>query len=196
MFGFRHRIGLALGDSLRRAGFQAAAGGLLLVGAGFLTAALWSWLAHGLGWGAIHASLAIGLAFMFIGLLILALGGQRRHRMPTKDELRQEVEMQVGLVADVAAAQARKQAYRLVGKAKSRAKAFARGDRERTEKEEKAVGSETKGNPGKKGSTANKVMLLAAFAAGAALATRMSKRRSTDTPDDGAPDEGDATDQS
>ena len=71
MFDYAQRLQLALGDVVRRSALKVIAGVVLAVAIGFLLAALWSWLAHGLGWGATMASLAIGGGFVVIGAIIL-----------------------------------------------------------------------------------------------------------------------------
>lgn len=44
MFDYVNKLQLALGDKARRTGLKIGAGVVVLIGAGFLTAALWSWL--------------------------------------------------------------------------------------------------------------------------------------------------------
>ena len=61
MFDYARNMQLALSDAGRRAGMKAAAGVVALIGAGFLVAALWTFLAYHLHWGSLGASLAIGL---------------------------------------------------------------------------------------------------------------------------------------
>ncbi len=102
MFDYSRNLQLALTDKLRRAGLGAGAGVALLVGAGFLLAALWTWLAHHLGWGSLGASLAIGLGFVLIGLVVMLMAKKDRHPVPTTDELKSEVEERLMLVADAA----------------------------------------------------------------------------------------------
>ena len=108
MFAYARNMQLALGDKLRRAGLTAGAGVFLLIGLGFLLAALWTWLAHHLGWGALGASLAIGSGFVAIGLILLLLARNERHPLPTPDELKTEVEAQVSGMADAAIARQKK----------------------------------------------------------------------------------------
>lgn len=219
MFVFGQRVRLALGDCARRTGLRAAACGALLIAAGFLIAALWSALAYGLGWGAIYASLAIGLVFLLIGLALLMLGGQPRHQMPSARDLRQEVGMQASMMTDALAAQARNEAYRLVGKAKARASAFARGEGREKARPRRPVADRPVTDrpvtdrpaadpPGKTESprpkkaptsnTANIAIMLAAFSVGAIMAAKMAGSKSAGPKMEGrrgdAPDEpGDGT---
>ncbi len=116
MFDYVNRMQLALGDKARRAGLKAGAGVALLIGAGFLLAALWSWLAWEMELGPVYASLIIGGAFAVIGLVILATSGKERHRVPTTEELRSEVETRLSLAADAA-----------IGRVKSEAKSAVDG---------------------------------------------------------------------
>ncbi|WP_028714202.1 phage holin family protein [Paracoccus sp. J55] len=102
MFDYTRNLQLALTDRLRRAGLGAGAGLALLIGAGFLLAALWTWLADHLGWGALGASLAIGIGFLVIGLLVMLMARKERHPVPTTDELKAEVEQRLMLAADAA----------------------------------------------------------------------------------------------
>jgi len=106
MFDYSRKLRLALSDRLRRAGLGAGAGGALLVGAGFLLAALWTWLAHHLGWGALGASLAIGIAFVLIGLAAILMARRERHPVPSTEELKAEVETRMMLMADAAVGKA------------------------------------------------------------------------------------------
>lgn len=105
MFNYTRNMQLALTDiKLRRAGLAGVAGLMLLVGAGFLIAALWVWLADHLGWGAMGVSLAIGAGFLVIGAVILMTAGKERHPTPTTEELKTEVGEQMSLMADAAIA--------------------------------------------------------------------------------------------
>lgn len=102
MFDYVNRMQLALGDKARRAGMKAGAGVALLIGAGFLLAALWGWLAWHLALGPALASLILGGGFALIGVVIWLLSGAERHTVPTTDDLRQEVEARLSLAADAA----------------------------------------------------------------------------------------------
>lgn len=114
MFDYAQRLQLALTDTARRAGMKAAAGLIAVVGAGFLLAALWSWLAHNLDWGPTLASLTVGGGFLVVALIVFAMGNRKRHRMPTTDDLKQEVETRLTLAADAAANRARHEASRVL----------------------------------------------------------------------------------
>ena len=50
MFDYAHKMQLAVSDLGRRAGLKAGAGVLALIAAGFLLAALWTFLARTLDW--------------------------------------------------------------------------------------------------------------------------------------------------
>lgn len=120
MSDYVNRLQLALGDKARRAGLAAGAGAVLLIGAGFLLAALWSWLAWRLELGPIYASLIIGGFFAVIGLTLLALSAKERHAVPTTEDLRAEVEAAVHLAADAAVDMVKFQATNAVDGAKAK----------------------------------------------------------------------------
>lgn len=123
MFDYARNMQLALSDIGRRAGLTAAAGALLLVGLGFLLAALWTYLAHHLGWGSLYASLAIGGVFFVIGLIILAAGGRKRHAIPSTDDLQAEVEQRLGDATDKVIGKVRDRADEVVETARAKATA-------------------------------------------------------------------------
>lgn len=102
MFAYTRNMQLAVSDKLRRAGLAGVGGVVLLIAAGFLLAALWTFLARNLHWGPLGASLAIGAALVVVGLILLSLAGRERHRVPSTDELKAEVEQQLHLIADTA----------------------------------------------------------------------------------------------
>ena len=104
MFVYAKNMQLALSDKLHRLGLAAGAGVVLILGAGFLLAALWTWLAYHLGWGSLGASLAIGLVMVVIGVIFLMMAKHERHPMPSTDELKAEVQQQLHLAADTAIA--------------------------------------------------------------------------------------------
>lgn len=124
MFDYVNRLQLAAKDSARRAVMKVVAGLILAIGAGFLLAALWSYLAINLGWGPMLASLAIGGGFVAIALILLMVSNHQRHAMPTTDDLKREVEARVTLATDAAVERARTEASRLVDLAGSRAQSL------------------------------------------------------------------------
>lgn len=120
MFDYARNMQLALADVGRRSAFKAAAGVVILIGAGFLLAALWSFLAWSLGWGPVGASLAIGLLFAIIGIVLFSMSKTVKHPMPTTDELRAEVETRVSLATDAALEKARIKATEVVDTVENR----------------------------------------------------------------------------
>ena len=124
MFDFARNAKLALTDKARRAALKGAAGVVAVIGFGFLTAALWSYLANDLGWGSTLASLAIGGALVVIALIIIAVSSREKHKMPSSDDLRKEVEARVSLATDAAVAKARAEANKVVAMAENKAHAL------------------------------------------------------------------------
>ena len=124
MFDYARNMQLALADTGRRVAFKAAAGIVALLGAGFLIAALWTFLADNLGWGPLGASLAIGLLFVVIGIVLLSMSKTVKHRVPSTDELRAEVEERVSLAADAALEKARVKAVEVVDNVENRVHAL------------------------------------------------------------------------
>lgn len=124
MFDYAQRLQLGLADVARRSAMKGVAALVIAVGAGFLLAALWSFLAHDLGWGPAVASLVIGGSFVAVGLILLAISSRRRYRMPTTDDLKREVEERINLAADAAVDRARAEALRLVDMAGNKAHAL------------------------------------------------------------------------
>ena len=120
MFDYARNMQLALADTARRTGIKAGAGAVIVLGAGFLLAALWSWLATDLGWGSTLASLTIGGGFVVIGLVAMMLAGRAKHRVPTTDDLRREVEARVDMAREAAIQRARSEATRLVDMAENK----------------------------------------------------------------------------
>lgn len=114
MFDYAQRLQLALKDTARRSVMKVVAGLVLAIAAGFLIAALWSFLAHELDWGSALASLAIGGVFVLIAVVLLAMSKNTKHEMPSKDDLRKEVEARVNLAAEAAAEKARVEAARMM----------------------------------------------------------------------------------
>lgn len=124
MFDFARNAKLALTDKARRAALKGAAGVVAVIGLGFLTAALWSYLATELDWGAALASLAIGGGLVVIALIIMALSSREKHKMPSSDDLKKEVEARVSLATDAALAKASAEADKVVGMAENKAHAL------------------------------------------------------------------------
>lgn len=120
MFDYAQRLQLALKDTARRSAMKAAAGVILVVALGFLLAALWSFLAHNLGWGPALASLAIGGLFVLIAVILLGMSKKPKHEMPTTEDLRKEVEARVTLAKDAAIEKARFEAERMMDVAGNR----------------------------------------------------------------------------
>lgn len=114
MFDYARNMQLALADTGRRVAFKAAAGVVALLGAGFLLAALWTFLADNLDWGPLGASLAIGLLFVVIGVVLMMMSKTVKHPVPSTDELRAEVEERVSLATDAALEKARLKATEVV----------------------------------------------------------------------------------
>ncbi len=114
MFDYAQRLQLALKDTARRSAMKAAAGVILAVAAGFLVAALWSFLAHDMDWGPALASLAVAALFIVAGLILFMMSKKTKHEMPTTDDLKKEVEARVSLAADAAVEKARSEAERVV----------------------------------------------------------------------------------
>lgn len=114
MFDYAQRLQLALKDTARRSAMKAAAGAILAVAAGFLVAALWSFLAHDMDWGPALASLAVAALFIMVGLILFVMSKNARHEMPTTDDLRKEVEARVALATNAAVEKARFEAERVV----------------------------------------------------------------------------------
>ncbi|MCZ0962244.1 phage holin family protein [Paracoccus benzoatiresistens] len=114
MFDYAQRLQLALKDTARRSAMKAAAGVILVVAAGFLIAAFWSFLAHNLGWGPALASLVVGGIFVLAAVVLWLVSKKPKHEMPTKEDLRKEVEARVTLAKDAAIERARAEAERVV----------------------------------------------------------------------------------
>ncbi|MBU3030286.1 phage holin family protein [Paracoccus marinaquae] len=200
MFDYARKMQLALGDIARRSALKAVAGVVLALGAGFLLAALWSWLANGLGWGAMLASLALGAGLVVIGLVILAVASKTRHPMPDTDELRREVEARVSLAADAAVGRAKTEAMRMASRAETRVETLM-GDaarRVRDTARKSGLGDDTidaarrgAGQAARRVSRAARsdagglAGLIGAFALGVALASRLAGGR----PPDPAPED-------
>ena len=146
MFDFARRVQEAVGDTVRRTAMKAVAGMVGLMAGGFLTAALWSWLANDLDWGSTLASLTIGGGLILLMIILLAMAAKRKHTMPTTDDLKREVEARVSLAADAAATRARAEATRIVELAEAKAhslmdQAGSRATKLASDAEEKLFGS-------------------------------------------------------
>ncbi|SNR53492.1 phage holin family protein [Paracoccus sediminis] len=121
MFDYAQRLQLALKDTVRRSVIKAAAGVILVVAVGFLIASLWSFLAHNLRLGPTLASLIVGGIFVLIALILLAVAKRTKHEMPTKDDLRKEVEARISLARDAAVDKVRIEADRMLDRAGNKA---------------------------------------------------------------------------
>lgn len=203
MFDYVQKLQLALTDTARRSAMKAVAGLVLAVGAGFMLAALWTWLAYDLMWGATLASLTIGGAFVIIALIMLLMSNSRRHQMPTGDDLRREVEERISFAADAAVGRARAEAAHvmdmagqrvtsLIDQAGDRASRFA-GDAERkvvgaarsvgltSENLDAAKDKVSQANDSNAGSMAK---LIGAFAVGVTVAAKLRESRRNNNRDD------------
>ena len=145
MLDYGQRVKLALGDTVRRSALKLIAGLIFVIGAGFLLAALWTWLADTLDWGPTLASLVIGGAFVVLALIVLGISSSRRHEMPDPQDLQKEVEARLALAAEAASARARAEAQKVLGMAESRVhglldSAKGRVDRFAAETEDRVTG--------------------------------------------------------
>lgn len=122
MFDYARKMQLAASDLGRRAGLKAGAGVAALIAAGFLLAALWTFLAHHLGWGSLGASLAIGVLFLIIAGVVFAMSNKVVHPVPTTDELKREVEARVSLATDAALEKAKLKAEEAMDTARDKAR--------------------------------------------------------------------------
>lgn len=123
MLDYARRLRSAVSDTGRRAGLKAAAGILGAVAAGFLVAALWTFLRHHAGLGSLGASLVVALLFAAGAGVLWAMGSEVRHPVPGTDELKREVEARARLAADAAVEKARVAAVRVVDHAETKAQA-------------------------------------------------------------------------
>lgn len=117
MLDYVQRVQRAAADTARRSALKAAAGTVFAVALGFLVAALWSWLAVELQWGATNASLAIGGGFALIAVVMLVISSRPRHEMPPTDDLWREVEARVSLAAGAASDRIQSEAARMASMA-------------------------------------------------------------------------------
>ncbi|WP_282603217.1 phage holin family protein [Paracoccus sp. PARArs4] len=107
MIEFAQNLKRGISDSFRRTGMKIGGGIVAAIAFGFLTAALWSFLAVELDWGSTLASLAVGGGFLVIALALFIAARKPRHRMPTGDDLKREVQARVSLAKDAAVGQVR-----------------------------------------------------------------------------------------
>lgn len=114
MFDYARNMQLALSDAGRRTAMKAAAGAVFALAAGFLIAALWTFLARNLGWGPLGASLAIGILFAIAGVVLWSMSKKVNHPVPSTDELKAEVETRLSLATDAALEKARIKATEVV----------------------------------------------------------------------------------
>lgn len=201
MFDYAKRLQLALGDTARRTGIKVAAGAVLCLGMGFLLAALWSFLANELGWGATYASLTIGGGFMVIAAVMWAVAAKPRHDMPTNEDLKREVEARFNLAADAAADRARSEAVRMMDMAENKihsvmGNASYRASKVADDAERRmhgfARGTSQAGRNSHRdddpdapqGSGGNTAKIVAALALGLTLAAKMRGRRRRPRDDD------------
>lgn len=120
MFDYARNMKLGLADTVRRTALKAGAGVVILLGAGFLLAALWTFLAHHLDWGSLGASLAIGVLFMIIGSVVFAMSRNVHHEIPSTDELQREVTARASLATDAALDKAKFKATQVIDEAENR----------------------------------------------------------------------------
>lgn len=121
MFDYARRMQQAVADLARRLSLKAGAGVILVVGLGFLLAALWSFLASHLGWGSAGASLAIGAVLVIAGLVVFLASNRVHHRPPTTAELKREVELRVAATTDAVLDRVSDRAGQTLEKARQRA---------------------------------------------------------------------------
>lgn len=212
MFDFAQKMQLAVSDRVRGVGIKAAGGAVGAIAVGFLIAALWAFLAHDLGWGSALASLAIGVGLVVIAAILFVIS-KPRHRMPTTDELKREVEARVNLATDAAVLRARSEAARVMDMAENKAHALMdeagyRATKLASDAERKVFGT-VRDTARAAGLTSEKIRdvkrqatharaatsraantnagsmakLIGAFAVGATLAAKLAERRQPD-PDD------------
>ncbi|MFV0410373.1 MAG: hypothetical protein ACK5LJ_11965 [Paracoccus sp. (in: a-proteobacteria)] len=118
MFDYVNQMQRALGSKAKRAAIKSGGAAAILLGTGFLLAALWTWIASELG--AIYASLILGGVFTAAGLAIWIFATSVRYPVPGTDELRRQVGEQVDLVADVVAEKLRTRAHDAMNNAQTR----------------------------------------------------------------------------
>lgn len=211
MFDYARRMQLSLSDTVRRSALKAAAGVVLAIGAGFLIAALWTFLAHHLGWGSLAASAVIGGVFVAIAVAVIMMASKVRHPAPTTEELRDEVEARVALAgqqlgematarAEALAGMASQKVQSLVDEVGFRASALADGAEARVQhfandtvwKAARSVGVKPEdvhevarlAGRVRRSNGAAVAGLVGAFAVGMALASRATAQRPEDFDDE------------
>ncbi|MFV0292985.1 MAG: phage holin family protein [Paracoccus sp. (in: a-proteobacteria)] len=120
MYDYVNQMQLALGDKARRAALKAGGAITMMIGTGFLIAAIWNWIAWYLELGPIFASLIIGGIFTLAGLIVWLMGTSPRHPVPTTDDLRREVGTRLNLAADAAMDKVKNRAESAMGNAQDR----------------------------------------------------------------------------
>lgn len=120
MFDYARKLQLAASDMGRRVGLKAAAAVVGLVAAGFLIAALWTFLADTLDWGPLAASLVVAVLFGAVAGVLLAMSNKVQHPVPSTDELKREVEARASLAAEAALDRAKEKAREVVDMAENR----------------------------------------------------------------------------
>lgn len=120
MFDYVRKLQLAVSDMGRRVGLKAAAGVVALVAAGFLIAALWTFIARTLEWGPLAASLIIGVLFGVVAAVLLSMSNNVKHPVPSTDELKREVEARAKLASEAAMDKAKEKAREVVDMAENK----------------------------------------------------------------------------
>lgn len=216
MFDYARNMQLALSDAGRRAAMKAAAGAVFALAAGFLIAALWTFLARNLGWGPLGASLAIGILFVIVGVVLWSMSKKVEHPMPSTDELKAEVETRLSLATDAALEKARVKATEvvdtvenkvqgLVNEAAYKAEKFASDAEAKVQGFTRNVAGQAARKVGltpsflaeaqdtvdrvKSSNMATIPPLLSAFAVGIAIANRVQAWRQSDEPYDADDDD-------
>ena len=214
MFDYARNLKLAAQDTGRRVAIKAAAGGAVMLGVGFLLAALWTFLARTLGWGPLAASLLIGVVFVGAGIALLASSQAVKHPVPGTDELKAEIETRLELATDAALEKARfkavevvdtvenrvhslvddvtHKASRFADNAEARVQGFASGIMGQAGKAAQSVGLtqdrvarvRTGAERYRRSNAAAISPLIGAFAVGITLANRLKSRRHGDDPED------------
>lgn len=125
MLDYARRLRSAVSDTGRRARLKAAAGVLSTVAAGFLVAALWTFLRHHAGLGSLGASLVVALLFAAGAGVLWVMGSKVHHPVLSTDDLKREVEARARLAADAAVEKARLTAVQVVDHAEAKVHGFA-----------------------------------------------------------------------